>query len=645
MNKCPICSALLTDGTCPQCGYNEGFSAAIDDKQGEPESVFEDFEILNGVLMKYKGNARIVKIPDGVRVINSWAFFEKTAVLRIDIPEGVETIGFDAFRGCYSLCSITLPSTLVSIGEGAFEQCRRLHSVLSYMRSDIDVTPFAHSGVVEILDRSDSQIRSVGALSDRIAVHRGESRISKTPDGFRFYSDGKNHVLLGYDYCDEHIILPDSFNGEKYSINYGAFYGCSASTITLSGGISEIGMWSFSYCDGITTVEIPKGVTSIGRYAFSGCSKLLSVTVPETVTQIEDDPFENSDRMTELVDNTPDGICEVLSDWYDVHTGESKLFTVHEFHFYPKDGVFKLIAYSGNSIALTLPESCNGEPYEIGDDAFNNSTTLKSVTVPEGVTRIGKFAFYECESLVSVTLPQSLTEIGEYAFYNSGLTEITLPAGVKVIKESAFEGCEALAAVALPNGLEILESGTFYNCSSLKEITLPESLTELDDVTFKHCKSLKSIAVPSSITKLKKHVFEGCEALAEIRLPDGLTVIGDSAFADCSALTAINLPDSLTEIEDMAFYRCTALTELTVPDGVKRIGRLAFNQTDCLKRITVGIAVTELCSQAMPTDADEIVFRSPKGWKQDGKLFPISFTNPKKAAAFFKSCKKPLHKT
>ena len=44
---------------------------------------------------------------------------------------------------------------------------------------------------------------------------------------------------------------------------------------------------------------------------------------------------------------------------------------------------------------------------------------LASITIPDGVTRIGEFAFF-CSGLTSVTIPASVTHIGEFAFSGCG---------------------------------------------------------------------------------------------------------------------------------------------------------------------------------------------------------------------------------
>ena len=52
----------------------------------------------------------------------------------------------------------------------------------------------------------------------------------------------------------------------------------------------------------------------------------------------------------------------------------------------------------------------------IGDDAFRDCSGLTSLTLPAGITKIGAYAFFNCSRLTSLTLSAGITEIGWHAF-------------------------------------------------------------------------------------------------------------------------------------------------------------------------------------------------------------------------------------
>ena len=75
--------------------------------------------------------------------------------------------------------------------------------------------------------------------------------------------------------------------------------------------------------------------------------------------------------------------------------------------------------YSG-LVSIIIPETItyNGITYSvtgISEFAFNNCSSLVSVTIPNSVTSIGGAAFYGCSSLRSVSVP-SHTKIGKESF-------------------------------------------------------------------------------------------------------------------------------------------------------------------------------------------------------------------------------------
>ncbi len=100
--------------------------------------------------------------------------------------------------------------------------------------------------------------------------------------------------------------------------------------------------------------------------------------------------------------------------------------------------------YSGNDTKLEVPSTYNGyKVVGIKDYAFRY-TSLEEIILPNTITEIGKFAFSD-SSIKTINLPTSLKTIDESAFYYCGeLTKLTIPQGVTFIGKNAFFGCHKL---------------------------------------------------------------------------------------------------------------------------------------------------------------------------------------------------------
>ena len=157
----------------------------------------------------------------------------------------------------------------------------------------------------------------------------------------------------------------------------------------------------------------------------------------------------------------------------------------------------------------------------IGSSAFNNCTSLASITIPNSVTSIGQSAFNNCTSLTSVTIPNSVTSIGSSAFYYcTSLTSVEIPNSVTSILNSAFSNCTSLASITIPNSVTNIGSYAFYNCRSLTSVEIPNSVTSIGGSAFNNCTSLTSVTVKATTPPtLGSNVFYGTNINLVIYVP------------------------------------------------------------------------------------------------------------------------------
>ena len=75
--------------------------------------------------------------------------------------------------------------------------------------------------------------------------------------------------------------------------------------------------------------------------------------------------------------------------------------------------------------------------------------------------------------------------IGDRAFENcTTLESVTLPKDLKVIPESMFRQCKRLQSITIPDGLREIEDYAFDGCESLRDIVISDSVIEIGSYAF-----------------------------------------------------------------------------------------------------------------------------------------------------------------
>ena len=168
-----------------------------------------------------------------------------------------------------------------------------------------------------------------------------------------------------------------------------------------------------------------------------------------------------------------------------------------------------------SAATIIIPAEVDGLPVTgIGMLAFNDNTSLASVSIPDSVTSIGMGAFQRCTSLTSITIPISVTTIGNCAFFGcTGLTSITIPDQVTSIIMLSFAQCTGLTSITIPDSVKRIGRYAFYDCTGLTSVTIPDSVTSIEDGAFRDCTGLISITIPESVTGISADAFDGCTDL------------------------------------------------------------------------------------------------------------------------------------
>ncbi len=136
------------------------------------------------------------------------------------------------------------------------------------------------------------------------------------------------------------------------------------------------------------------------------------------------------------------------------------------------------------------------------------------------VREIGEEAFEFCTSLRSITIPESIQVIGDRAFAYSGISSLEIPESVTTIGYAAFGYCEALYEITVPSSVTDLGAYAFAYCSSLETATIEATIEDLQTGT------LRGIAVSESTGTYTN------TRLSQISLPATLKYIHKDAFSD-----------------------------------------------------------------------------------------------------------------
>lgn len=172
-----------------------------------------------------------------------------------------------------------------------------------------------------------------------------------------------------------------------------------------------------------------------------------------------------------------------------------------------------LIEYHGTDSEISIPETVT----VIKNGAFYRNTTLKSIIIPKNVLRVEKLPFLLCSNLMNITVSEENPNYASFqgVLYDKqlktlircpqALEDVSIPEGVTTIGKWAFYSCK-LKTVKLPESVSYIRYGAFYCALSLETLMLPDTVRKIETSVFTYCYNLNItyLGVTFSGSVLKK---------------------------------------------------------------------------------------------------------------------------------------------
>lgn len=194
---------------------------------------------------------------------------------------------------------------------------------------------------------------------------------------------------------------------------------------------------------------------------------------------------------------------------------------------------------------------------------YNDRSSIKSVSLPAGMTYIGTYAF-ETTDISDVTLPSSLTSIGSYAFRACVVLHAVSCSSNVLTKISpyAFTQCHSLNLIAIPASITTIGDEAFFGMHSLVCVDYNGTLDQWCAIDFANADAnpltkAKQLRLGSGDVQQSKSVIHAV-------IPEGTTTIKKYVFAEGECIVFFSLPSTVSVIEKQAFYNCTNLQKITV---------------------------------------------------------------------------------
>ena len=256
--------------------------------------------------------------------------------------------------------------------------------------------------------------------------------------------------------------------------------------VTLGKGITVIPGGLFSGCVKLKTVKLSNNLRTIEDNAFEHCKSLTTITIPEKVRKILANPFIRCSKLTKI----------------NVNKNNKTYISIDGILFTKSKKTLVIYPLGKKNSAYSVPKTV----YKIAENAFSESSSIRTIKMTNSVKRIEDNAFAHCYRLKNVTLSQRLTYIGEQVFNDTEFndTDSNWKNGYLYCGNALISVKQNLKQVTVKKGTRILGTRAIDLCENLKKVTLPEGLLYINDYALHDDTKLSTLTIPKSVKEIGK---------------------------------------------------------------------------------------------------------------------------------------------
>ncbi len=502
-------------------------------------------------------------LPSTVTEIAGYAFWGNPYLEKVSLGSGLNEVPAYAFSNCVNLREVEIPLTVRGIGAKAFEDCVNLAKVtLPDSMGKISDTSFDGCPNVEF-------VATPGTYGAEFAAAREVSEVEEVE-----YEDVQDSQVI-----DGETVTGE--NGEGSPISDGS--SLPETQVSPSPGAGESPAKAPSSDAGSTGQDgegQPANDGTDGGEGGSGLSPSPEPTLKSITETINNKTLLGqssivSGRAVVFIDNRQSKVLGGLpsSGGIDLASLESAV-DLSDTPDTSGTGTEDLSDGSGTSDVSVADGNALGQQSIDGllDNAQKGKDFPKYTIVND--SKIASQAFYQDRELKEYAIADGITEIGEFAFARSALTSVTIPEGVTRIGYGAFYHCDDLRNVTLPSSVTEIEPYAFDKTPWVEDSS-EQFLLAGDGILIAYNGSDSVVNIPNGVKQIGPGVFKGHAGITAVNLPSTVEIIGEEAFMDCQNLKTVNGGGNLTTIKDRAFMNCP-LAGVTIPSTVKEVGLGAY---------------------------------------------------------------------